>query len=275
MFFKRVAKKPQVGIRADGILITALLAAIATLGVLFVVFVPTLYDRTRIDPVTLCSDDRLIHHTVIVIDTSDPLSAGQADAMASVLRDVRDGLLAGQRLSVFRLDGSAGAGLSKPLFSKCKPKLGREANWLMENAAFLQNRYLAAFVRPLEDVIAAETASNVHEERSPIAEAISDVPYQDGFSRRVASRKLIVFSDMLQHSSVADHYAIRSAMITQRQEENLKRALADLTDVDVEVFYILRDPSKGGVFQGENHLFLWRSYFQAAHVRSLSIKELR
>ncbi|MCL6607965.1 MAG: hypothetical protein K6T74_07710 [Geminicoccaceae bacterium] len=103
---------------------------------------------------------------------------------------------------------------------------------------------------------------------SPIMESIKAVCIDafGGVPQGVPLR-LVVVSDFLQHSSIADHYRERDFEALFK-DARLVTVLVDCKGAEVEMLYLLR-PGKDGrpILQNRAHQRFWDLYFQRLNAR--------
>ena len=71
--------------------------------------------------------------------------------------------------------------------------------------------------------------------------------------------RLILVSDMLQHTDGASHYRGLTAFDAFRETSFYKKIRADLRFVEIDIFYVHRDTKKK--IQGAIHVNFWRNFF--------------
>ena len=162
-------------------------------------------DQMAVDQETLCPlSTGPVSMTVILFDLTDPLSTAQSKQLIQYLDDEIKASPTGTQFSmgVVREDSDAW-GATDPL---CKPRSGDDVSNLTQNVRLIDKRYKDRFLTPLrghiQDMISA-TAAN----QSPIMEAlqtlIADTP---GFLTFAGPRRVILVSDLLQHSDAMSFY---------------------------------------------------------------------
>lgn len=183
------------------------LGAMVALGLLGGAFFLMSSTKTEmaVDPDTLCpAATGPLAETVVLFDVTDPLSEVQSNQLTQFLegefRDAPVGTLF--TMGVVSEDpGDWGA--TAPL---CKPRSEKDVSSLTQNVDMVKTRYQERFLAPLEDnvgrMISASGANS-----SPIMESlqalIADTP---GFLTFKGPRKLILVSDLLQHSDAMSFY---------------------------------------------------------------------
>ncbi|PWE17448.1 hypothetical protein DDZ18_07140 [Marinicauda salina] len=162
------------------------------------------------DPDTLCLVGEEAPHTVVVIDKTDLYTPGQASRIESLVLEARNGLMIGERLSLFELD-ERGDLRNTNRFSLCNPGRGEQINPLYRNPARVEARYQALFEGPLQNAL-ADLVEPKNAPQSPIIEALADLANEDTFDPDTPGRYAVLVSDMLQNSDLFSVYgAARNA----------------------------------------------------------------
>jgi len=227
----------------------------------------------RLNQATLCPlDGRPGASTLLVVDTTDPLTRVQAARLAATIRDARDSLPAQGRLTILFLD-AANAYDPREILSLCNPGSIRDSNPFTQTAKRVERRWREAFEAPVESAIESLLRAPAAS-RSPIVETIAAATARPDFDARNPNRRLLVVSDMLQHTNAYSHYAGRMRWESFAQSRLAPAALADLTGATVEVEYIRRPGTAH--LQTEAHRSFWLAWFErngATSVRFLGVPE--
>ena len=154
-------------------------------------------------------------HTVILIDTSDEITPADAEAAFDRIDAwARDTLKAPflQKISIYGLPESIAQIPEQSGRSWCVPKPGAMARILYENPRVVEiefQRFLRRVKSELDSLRQREQAA-----QSPIAETMAHLVQQhedlDSF---------VLVSDMLQHSTLATHYAGDTALTPEARSE--------------------------------------------------------
>lgn len=249
------------------------LGTLALLVVAAVVAGATWYGLNRgpgLDVQTLCPASGPTGHTVLLIDTTDPLNFTQKQAFNQTLRElVQQRTPPGTLLQVFVL-GEDFKQTAEPLVSLCNPGTGQGQSELTANLAKLRRQYEDRFVGPLLQQSEALLTS-APAQASPILEMLQLVGI-NGFKRQAVAqgRKLIILSDMLHstpqfslYKAPADHAAFAATDYGQKTQ-------ADLRGVEVEIHYLMHTPS----LQTKRNLRFWEDHFQHAGARIVAVTPL-
>jgi hypothetical protein len=207
---------------------------------------------------TGCPRNQLVPevHTVVLVDQTDALTQRQIDYARSLILLEYQRLPVGGRLTVRPIDADPDSTARD--FSRCRVRRGQEVSGVTTNPDLIEAEFrrsvgdaLNGYLEALEEQAAAEA--------SPIMETVETVAESRDFGPNVEERRLVMLSDMAQHSGRVDQYADRSFALDEASRELLPR---NFRGVDVRVHYLER-PSLEAL-QGPEHERFWRSWFSAA-----------
>ena len=197
----------------------------------------SLNSKSKINEATLCHVDGPVNVTAILLDLTDPLGNTQ---QARLKTNIENEIASSSTDTMISL----GVVSEEPqrwgsLFAKCKPATGEQANALYENPSPIRDRYQREFLIPIRAKI-DETLGGQAENQSPIMEAlqslVADTP---DFTRARGQRKLLIVSDMLQHSDTISFYRGQGwEYFSDRDGES--RLAASLQNVSVKIMRIPR-----------------------------------
>lgn len=229
-----------------------------------------LVDRTEYDEATLCPVDGPVAHLAILLDMTDPVAPAQIASARSFIEDEIDAARPGTMISVSLVEAESGR-RGDPKIMLCKPKSGDEAHALYENERQIRRRYLEKFQEPFDERLDAMLSAG-ESPSSPIMESLQGlVAFTPGFRTFDGPRKLVIFSDLMQHSDALSVYRGMDWDDLQRAggERRLARSLAD-----AEILLLRASrPRKARVDVDD----LWARYFDAqgaGRVRVRSIGDL-
>ena len=247
------------------LLIAACLVVVGGIG--YAAF--SLVGKSRIDEATLCHTGGALNVTAILLDLTDPLTKTQHDRLKVVLQDeVR--LSSTDTMISFGVvsEDSDNWGVR---FAKCKPATGENANALYENPRLISERYNKEFTQPMQAKL-SDAISGQSENQSPIMEALQSLISQTpDFTQAKGQRKIIVVSDMLQHSDAISFYRGQGWKYFSTSY-GAQRLAGNLNGVSVE---ILRIPRTGPrVPKREVVEDFWSRYFDRQGSRAPSVRVL-
>lgn len=138
--------------------------------------------------------------TVVVLDRSEQIpQQTQDEILRRVSHTIDSAVEVGELVSVFTIDDLSQRQLL-PRFQRCKP--ASDGSELYRNVSAIRRAYVTKFDEPLK---ASLREQFVTAQRSAIAEAIIDLSRTD-YLRRKGGARLMIFSDLLQHTSAASIY---------------------------------------------------------------------
>lgn len=222
------------------------------------------------DPETFCLDE-LSAHTAIVLDKTDPLNKGQQDFVLKYINKEKNRLKDFEKLSIFTLTEDTYID-PEPVFSKCSPGTGENANGLYQNPKKIRLKFEKFFSAPLKEMLENIFSDNTNNQ-SPIFEMIRELSYREDFGKNVPERTLIIISDMMHHTSSYSHYREKTAYEDFSETSYGYEVVADLDSLTVKIIYLLR-PGLTNV-QGKRHLLFWEKYFQAMGAEIVEVRKIR
>ncbi len=233
-------------------------------------FINAIINEQDIDEATNCPTDGVSYHKAILIDTSESYNPVQKKWINSQLKQIVSGTKENERISVYTVGANYNENLL-PLQSKCNPGDPTRANPLIENKRMKQEDWENEFVKPVSN--AFNDLLNIDAEGpSPIMEmvqAISIVAFQN--EKDSTKKKLFIFSDMLQNSSVARHYKGSLDFQEFSDSPEYLKVRTDLTGVTIRVLYMRRFGHEK-YQKGTAHAKFWQEYFTSMGADGFSIK---
>lgn len=191
----------------------------------------------RVDLVTLCPREGVEAATVIIIDKTDPYDRHQVEAIKRRILKARDELRVLEQISIHVLD----SGGIRPVLTLCNPGKGDSVNPIYQNPKLAQEKYEESFLAPFD----AKLAKLIEPDRndySPIARAISRSITLDPRVLAAKSKKLIIFTDLLENDG-EDSSIYRGTLTTRKISDRIASdAKFWLGNAAIEIKLILRDP---------------------------------
>jgi hypothetical protein len=247
----------------------ALAAAVALVGLYFGASFWAREQRVEIDEASLCPKSGPTAVTAVLVDRSDPLSPQQAQRVRQVLERIVEEASVGGRVALYVAEADAFAALS-PVLALCNP--GSEANPLYQNPKKIRARYEDGFKARFEAVRGA-LLEPARRQSSPVMESIKAVCI-DAFGKAPAGvpLRLVVVSDLLQHSPITSHYRERNFEAVFK-DGRLAGVLVDCKGAEVDILYVLRLGKDGRpTVQTRDHQRFWDLYFQRLNARPKSLE---
>ena len=243
---------------------------------LLVVFFLAACDRPRLGPDFCPQVEEPPRNTILLLDTSDPLTAEHREVFRRLIREMTQSpsgdedssefyVATGEALIVYEL--SEDIDLLQPFLSICNPG-GNPRDWtwirdLIEGRVIARRRweqFIGSLEQVLEELFADAESSSAA--RSPIIESLGVIVPRHAASRRTASANaprthLIIYSDLLQHTDALSHYGPYPLAEELRSDVNLQHLLTDLAGVDVSLYRLER--AQYGRWQSADHYYWWTS----------------
>lgn len=195
-----------------------------------------------VDPRTLCpASTGPVSMTAVLLDLTDPLSPAQHSQLMAWLEEEIDAAPRGTQFTMGVVsEDHANWGATEPL---CKPQTGASANSLTQNARLIDDRYHELFLAPLnarlESMVSASGA-----DRSPIMESLQAlVSDSAGFVTFKGDRRIVIVSDLLQHSATLSFYR-GGDWESFRSSPDFQRIGTTLNGAEVQIYQIPR-PTEG------------------------------
>ena len=231
-------------------------------------------DAKRLDENLCPSNKPVTRNTVLLLDTSDSLSAKHREELRRLVKELQEPggspafrVAEGEALIVYELAQDANELV--PFMKVCNPG-DRPDDWGVREeltrgkAIALRNwQRFSDRVEPL--FTAAEGDAELAS--SPIIESLGVIiPRHAPSSRRrdfeITSRThVIVFSDLLQHSDALSHYGPYPAADELRNTTGLRQLQTDLTGVEVSLFRLER--GQYARWQTRDHYYWWTKLIES------------
>lgn len=225
--------------------------------------VKEVYAAEKLDLRTLCEISGSKRQTILLVDTSDPLTPVAQARLKELLKGFIDAgnehyLHPADELIVYRLSPQI-ADMRKPLLRVCNPGNPRDrtvVDGLISSLVEAKKRWRAfegRMVRVLHK-LNEETLNT----KSPLLENMAVVTARHIPSLGIEQRKpmsLFLFSDMLQNSNLLSHYKSLPSMKKFKSLVGYSEMDSDLTDVKVWLFYVRRTGSEN--VQTAKHYYWW------------------
>lgn len=256
-------KNRRRGASGGAILLGVVLLLLAGSGFGAMIYFKMTVEQEALDPVTLCPVSGPKAQMAILLDMTDPVSASQLAAARSMIEREIDRAAPGTRISLALVSPDL-AVQGRVRLSVCKPRMGAVANKFYENPAMIDARYRDGFAAPLEAALQSLLSAE-GSKTSPIMESlqalIADAP---GFRTFEGPRKLVIFSDLMQHGELMSFYRGQTWRDLEKSGATARFAHS-LTDTDVVILRIPRPKAPAADVDD-----FWSRYFDmqgAASVR--------
>ena len=234
-------------------------------GALLLIGVVTLYQigarPVPVDGRGCPTDMGPVGATVLLLDTSDPLTPKHRAELGRLGGQIASenagplGILPGELLAVYELTQNPGA--PKPLIEVCRPfKHPKDRTW--RDDIHQGRRVAESDWSRFEEALADGFPERESEPQpnSPLLETIAVLAARHLPGRRGNSDfkvRLVVFSDLLQHTDRLSHYGLYPDAKAMRREA--RDLLTDLTGARVSLFRLERP--KYAQWQTKHHYYWW------------------
>lgn len=213
----------------------------------------------KLDPQTLCPLEGPSRVTVLMIDTTDPLSVIQRAAVDARLRRLLGELKLNEQIAVYEI--AATGDPLRPILTLCRPTKPDEQNELTGSRKQAQRTFETKFQQKVQNVL-AQTLARSGSDRSPIMEAIQGAAVASFLPNGGAeTKRLILVSDMLENGTGGSHYAGVPTFSNYSRTQEFARTHSDLSGVLVTVLYLRRD--NAAALQTRAHKEFWAAWFDA------------
>lgn len=231
-------------------------------------------DRARLDE-NLCAIGRSpTGSTILLLDTSDPLSPQHQAELNRLLREMNPEyqvdqaseffVAPGEELVVYEL--AEDLGTLEPSLTLCNPGINPNARewWrgLTEGRAIAQRRW-QMFDSRIQEMFAVE--GSPPQSSSPLIEALGVIVPRHVRSERSLTQNtspvhLILYSDLLQHSESLSHYGSYPLAEELLTTPALRHLGTSLGRVEVSIFRLER--SRDARWQTVDHYYWWTELVQ-------------
>lgn len=192
--------------------------------------------------------------TVVLLDVTDNLSLQEKQAVANSFEENVLQAPSNTSFEVFRVQDISGSLLTPVGDAFTQVQGNAEANPLVSNPGQQKQQWLQGFKVPLmqalETALSAGSASS-----SPIMESVQSVALTTLLkpNAKASPRKLIIVSDLLQHTDEFSFYKAIPNFLSLASDPNYAKLKTNLAGVDVEL-WVLRNHTKDATELAD----LWR-----------------
>lgn len=209
------------------------------------------------DAETLCRTDQPVQaHTYILVDATDRLEPRHRRRLRAVIAQERERLAPYDRLSIAALRPDRPQE-PRVLFSLCNPGDGRDANPLFQNTKRAQERFDSAFGSEL-DAAVRRASGGRSASASPISAGVRAIAADPDFGVEIASRRLVLISDLLEHTPRAFSLYAEGADFAGFRAGGGRAA--DLSGVTVRI--VTLDRPEHSTRQDHARRAFWAPYFE-------------
>ena len=192
-----------------------------------------------------------------MIDKTDPLTQSQEKRVRNWVSKIKSNMILYEKLSIYVLDDQ-NYSFPEASFALCNLGTGSDANTLYQNPRMMQLKFEANFGQPLDQALNGIKLGET-KQKSPIMEMIANLGKLKDFQPNNNRRRLIIFSDMLQHMPEYSHYRNKIDYTTFEKSDYARNQLIDLQGFDIRIMYLKRKNARR--LQNGRHQLFWEKYF--------------
>lgn len=237
------------------------------IGGLGYIYITTKNQYDEINSKTFCRKDKPTAITAILIDHTDNINPTQKAALEVRLWEVAQSIPKNSMIKVYSVRDTSKKILA-PDIELCNPGNGKDSNNITGNTDLANKRYEDKFKKPISEILDRVVSASTSQQ-SPIMESVQSVAITSfvGEERGVAKKKLILVSDLLEHTEKFSLYNKDIPDFAVYKESSHWRFVkADLKNVDVEIYMLRRDGQD--LLQNNKLIGFWTEFFvnQGAHI---------
>jgi hypothetical protein len=247
------------------VIVVATLATASVGGLIYSATRPNIY--AGIDTSTFCRQEGARSITVVLMDATDALTAQQSERLVIELKRLREVVPRFDRIVVYAVTDANPKAIEGPLVDACNPGRGAQADEFYETARIVEQKFLDLFDHPFEAAFARLVSAKASDQ-SPLIEAIESVSVAvfGSIIDESVAKKIIVVSDMLQHTGELSLYRQVPTFPAFAATDTFRMHRPRLTGVEVEIWEINR-PSKGPAISRAKIAEFWTQYFKQQGAR--------
>ena len=233
-----------------------------------------------LNPRTLCPKSSSVAQTILLIDTTDVLTLVAQARLEELLKnfynpDTKSYIKQGEELIVYRI-ASTVADMGAPI-NACSPGNPKDRTWKdnLFTGKYGQLRQWKQFLKRIKQAL-PKPEDQISQNGSPLLESLAVVAAKHipniGTGKNRKPTRLILFSDMMQHSNNLSHYKTLPSMPQFKKLRGFSEMDGKLSDVEVRLFYIRRTGLESK--QTRDHYYWWPQVIEQAGGIILEQREL-
>ncbi len=228
----------------------------------------TTKDATKLDKITNCPVKGSPQYISVIVDKSDVFNPVQQAYLNKYFNEFKSSIPVGASVSLYIIN-------DKPLenikadFVICNPGDGSDANEFYQNPSKLRKKWETSFEKPLNDQISAFMQPS-EAAQSPIMEMFQIVSLATPGEAKGKPKKLIVISDMLQHTAEWSHYRNQFEFESLKNTPYFNSVRTDLDGAAVEILMVRRD--KYEKLQTKRNAYFWFDFLKSINADQSAIK---
>jgi hypothetical protein len=196
-------------------------------------------------------------HTVVLIDQTDRLTRGQINYVKVLIQSEYQRLQPQAKMTVRSISSDPDTDVRE--FARCRVRRGSEVAGVTTNPEMIEESFRRivgdSLNEYLNDLAGASTADS-----SPIVETVAAVADAADFGPNVGERRLVIVSDMAQHSPGLNQYAEPGTYSVSGDVRSVFGR--ELEGVQVRIHYVRR-PELARL-QTPSHRAFWTEWFRRA-----------
>ncbi len=215
----------------------------------------------NINKTTFCRKDGSKEITVVLVDHTDKINIIQQTSIENRLWDEVKGTTKNSLIKVFDV-GKVIDKVLVPEISLCNPGDELSVNEITGNKEFTKKHFENKFKEPINKILKRIIDSKIANE-SPIMESIQSVVVTSfiGNTSKDAKKKLIIVSDILQHSKEFSLYKEIPDFEQYKNSSHWKSVRSNMSGVEVEIFFLHR--KEASAIQTSKLRDFWINFFES------------
>jgi hypothetical protein len=191
--------------------------AVVLVGVAALATTVGLFHPPALDERTLCPTDRPISaHTLVIVDRTDRWNKDAEATLTELIESAQRNTKQYEKFSIVSMDSKMS---THPLFSVCNPGAPNPVSDIYRGRRYTQRDFDQKFIGAADTVL-ARLSKPQQAASSPIVEYVHRWLGRDDFNANVATRRLVLISDMRQNSPLLSVYRggdAKLASLVQKQ----------------------------------------------------------
>jgi hypothetical protein len=208
-------------------------------------------------------------HSLFLLDRTDPYPEKTRPLLMAELIKEAEKLAPNERFSLYAIQDERND-IPVKLFSKCSPGNKNTVSTISDTPLLTEKKFRTEFLADLQKTVQS-IKMNHETSQSRIMEGLSFVKNIHQFDESVSRKRLIIFSDLLENSNVANQITTGIIPYAELKDINFVPQ-AKLSDVDVKLIYVSNPDWRH--IQSSAHYQFWQDYFGKAGVNSAKSLEI-
>lgn len=234
-------------------------------------------ERTnRVDPKTLCKlKEKPKVRWDFVVDKTDRLTDQQSGRVNKELERIKNRAQKGDQISVFFIrDGVTRFTLMDPVFTKCIPATGEDANFFTEGEDYYKRKFEVNFGKPFKEVQVKVEAKEEFPESS-IIEAIAALGDTPEYADEEVTKHLILISNGLQNTQTFSLYEKKTPSFTELKKTQYYKMINPSLGKNTEVEFVYLISPETEALQNEMHRKFWHDLLIDANAKKVDIRPVK